>query len=719
MDNLLVFHLIASMSFMTFGVFVILRNRKVLHNQVFAGLMLLYFFNSVTCFVVDGGFTTLENAKAFIYQSVFIDMFIAPVLTLYVLIITKKYKVLSNKFFIFFISAIPVALIIGAFFIDDLIVFNSSFYGYYYMWNNLTVSLFLLMYTLVLGLVSFFLIVNYGRKSVDYRVRVISKTVAVAVFIVFSSKIFDQLQYLVFREEVVPEMSDLIGLVAMAFIFYGLMKRKILSFSSSVLSENILENLTSPVLLINEKGLIVYFNRASVEITSYRDQELKGAQIYKLLPGLTISIDEMRNFSEYGMKNIRTNLRDALGVETKVILAFRSLFDQMGQIQGIVCTMESLNKPATGQYDSRNKDERLLNAFAASDKGYWDWDIEKGELFFSEMACEILGYEPSELAVLTFSKYGDMLSPEYRNDYFTTLNNHLKRNTDSFYMEYRVKKKNGELLWILDKGRITATDSKNNPTRMSGVLTDITRVKKVEYQLRKTQKKLENTLKFKNKLVDFLSTNIREPFNSIIGFSEYLKYNPDISADERETIIARLHQDASRAFSTTTDLLEITRIDDGKVKVKMENVMLYDLLQEMETLFKDKLSEKQLLLSYKKSKDRSLRVDIDILKRILSIIMDNAIKFSYNNDKIEVSWERENGHFLLHIRDYGVGMTIREQRKVFKINETFINTGTLGENGFGLGLIIAERLARLIEGKISFSSSKNDGTEFLILLPAN
>lgn len=716
MSNLSLLHFLAAIAYLAFAVFVILRNRRSRHHQVFTILMMLFAADSMSYLVLGMNEGSSGFMKPFIIQSFIAEMLIPPVFTWLVLITSQKYRMLKNGFLMTSVFLIP-AIFIFVFFAypHTHSFYNNASFGSYIMWNSATIKVMEIAYVVLNTVFSLIILFNYGLKNIDFRARLLAKMMAVAAFIIFGYYVLDKLQYLVYENKLVPGVFHLVSIVGVSFMVYGIVKQKLIAFSSTVLSENILESLSSPVVLIDDRGKIIYYNRILQDITSYRAGEINGMSIFKLLPELKLNLDELLNFGKYGIHHIRTNLRDAFGSDTKIIFSLRALHNHAGGFEGLVCTLESVNKPVQGQYDSRNQEERLLNAFAASDKGFWDWDISRGELFFSETACRILGYEPGELASLNFTKWREMLHYEFRDDYFKTLNKHLKQETDSFYMEYRAARKNGELIWILDKGRVTAFDDKNNPIRMSGVITDISRVKAVEVELRNYKKKLESTLKFKNRLIDLLSTDIREPFNAIIGVSQVM--SSDDEGKSENPLMKQLHIHANNVYHLIEDILNLAKIDEGRIRKKISSFSLKELFEELKSDFQQSLRWKDLGVLYKSDLKITMKTDRDILKKTLSVLLDNAVKFSNQGQHIDFYWEKENGHLNISVRDYGVGMTLSEQKRLFKIDESFNNPGTKGEGGHGLGLLIAKRLASIIDGKLLFKSSKNEGSEFTVQLP--
>lgn len=717
MSNLSVLHLIGAIIYLSFGVFVLMRNRHARHYQLFSLIMLLFFWESISFLITDTVEARSNISRLFYTQSLVVELFIPPFFTWFVLVLSQKYRIIHNGFFFGILFAVPVLLLLYHFLADNAtsLLYKPSLGGYLF-WNNLLVRLGLFLYVFLNALLSLVVILRFGLNSIDYRIRVLAKTVTVAVIVVFGYSLLDQFQYILYEEKIAPDIYDLVSLVGFAFVFVSLIKQKQIIFSSSVLSENILEHLTAPVFLMDDNGRISYYNKYLQEITAYRPSELNGMYIRKLMPGLRMSLNELLRFGRYGMHHIKTNVKDAFDNYTKVILSLRTIYGHAGDFVGIVCIIEGVNKPMQGQYDSRNQDERLINAFAASDKGFWDWDIKRGELFFSETACHILGYDPAELANLSFTKWREMLHHEFRDDYFDTLNKHLKQESDSFYMEYKVRRKDGDWVWILDKGRITAFDSENNPERMSGVFSDITRVKKVEDQLRKYKQKLEDTLKFKNKLLDFLSTDIREPFNTIIGVSNVLSVSSEIDEAEQKQLVDGIAKQAYNAYELIDEILHLAKIDEGRVKKQPQSFNLQELIEAVLEENRDYSVSKKITFNINAQK-LSIKTDKAILQRILSVFVDNAIKFSYENQTVDILWGQENGDVWISVRDYGLGMTLNEQKKLFKIDETFARKGTKEEQGHGIGLLIAERLALILDARITFRSSKNEGSEFVITLP--
>ena len=116
---------------------------------------------------------------------------------------------------------------------------------------------------------------------------------------------------------------------------------------------------------------------------------------------------------------------------------------------------------------------RLSHALEGSNEGMWDWNIQSGECYFSDRWAEILGYKRSEL-LPDVSTWSDNIHPEDLNATMLALNNHLDGKTPRYESTLRIKHKNGEWIWIFDRGKIVEFDQHGAPLRASGMILDVT-----------------------------------------------------------------------------------------------------------------------------------------------------------------------------------------------------------------------------------------------------
>ena len=130
--------------------------------------------------------------------------------------------------------------------------------------------------------------------------------------------------------------------------------------------------------------------------------------------------------------------------------------------------------------------ERLQMVFEGSNDGFWDWDIEKDELFHSKQYYEILGYRQGQIRT-DLKTWQNRIHHEDVDFVLEELHKHLEGKSDQFSVEYRIKTKSGSWKWVLDKGKVAIRDENSNPIRIAGTLSDIDVRKKTEKDLRESE----------------------------------------------------------------------------------------------------------------------------------------------------------------------------------------------------------------------------------------
>jgi len=601
---------------------------------------------------------------------------------------------------------------IGFYYISDV--------AYYAHWEQMYMHLAQLIFIFLAGLVSIILIIRYGLVNIDYRVRTNAKIIALTFLIVFLAFIQEQLQLILFREKQFSILGNLMILLGSIALFTLLVKKGEKVFSSPLLAENILENLSYPVTLLDEQGRVVYHNQKMKELTALSSKQLNGTNIYTLLPNLNLTLDDLLGYGQYGIHHIRTELKDAFNNFTNVLISCQSIYGFTGSFQGIIFSLESLDKKPIPEALQKDHEYRIMKAVEASHKGFWDWDIKNGDLYFSKETYQILGYSIEEFPELNFTKWKSLIHPEDVDNYFEKLNENLKGNKNEFLAEYRVQTKSGNWIWLLDQGSVIAFDENNNPSRMSGMFTDISHVKNIQIQLKKSQEKLETTLKLKNKLIDFLSTDIREPFNSIIGLSEVLYLGSDIEEKERKRFLKEILEQSHNSFRLIENILDFSRLDKESPSLRKRNFPINKLVDEVQFELDEKAAQKNI--GWESNVNNNIvYTDREILKKILLIIAENLIKHTDANSKIGIETSADNA--FLEIKLIFEAHSADTKWLGELLNKTpFSDAEDILEKQDALNrleLLLAKRLTESLAGKIATSVTKQNKVEVDIKIPVN
>ncbi len=222
------------------------------------------------------------------------------------------------------------------------------------------------------------------------------------------------------------------------------------------------------------------------------------------------------------------------------------------------------------------------------------------------------------------------------------------------------------------------------------------------------------------RFVSLIAHDLKNPFNSLIGFSNLLLENYDKYSDEkRKEFIHHLYQASSQGSQLLDNLLEWSRVSTGRIDAQPTLFMLNDLIYELINFFESNIVKKELVIETNLRPNTTVYADENMIRTVIRNILSNAIKFSYRSGKIEIKSKKRKKFTVIEITDHGVGMNLSKTGKSFKFLPTVQSTrGTEGEKGTGLGLLICKEFLELNHGKIIVSSKPSQGTTFTLYLPS-
>lgn len=251
---------------------------------------------------------------------------------------------------------------------------------------------------------------------------------------------------------------------------------------------------------------------------------------------------------------------------------------------------------------------------------------------------------------------------------------------------------------------------------------DLTKIKEAEETLNNKQI-LERSLKLKNDFLSNMSHEIRTPLNSILGFT-------DLLLESEPTELQSFYLDVVKKsgkllLNIVNDILDLTKIEEGKVSLKFKPFNLFNLLEDTVSLLKLDADNKgiDLRLIYIQDVESQLIGDENRLQQIISNLLRNAIKFTakgsvcltvkqlaVKNYKIKYSFE---------IADTGIGIDPKKLKVIFDAFTQTEDYLTREHTGLGLGLTIVEKLAKAFGGKITVESELNKGSVFTFTVSLN
>jgi signal transduction histidine kinase len=230
--------------------------------------------------------------------------------------------------------------------------------------------------------------------------------------------------------------------------------------------------------------------------------------------------------------------------------------------------------------------------------------------------------------------------------------------------------------------------------------------------------KLERSDKYKTEFLSNMSHEIRSPINSIIGFSELLKDVKD-DQEKKEQYITIIQNSSESLTKIINDILDITKIQDGKLEINNSNFYLNSIMEELFLINKTKIKNVNITLKINIPKEDTMILSDNLrFVQIFNNLLNNAIKFT-KNGFIEFGYIKKKDTIKFYVKDTGIGIKKEEQQKIFERYTQIKNIKQEKIIGYGLGLSISKELVDLMGGELKLESEYNNGSYFYFELPYN
>ena len=328
---------------------------------------------------------------------------------------------------------------------------------------------------------------------------------------------------------------------------------------------------------------------------------------------------------------------------------------------------------------------------------------------------EITGYSSEEAVGQTtrLLKSGTHTKEFYKDLWVTVLSGNEWRG------EIYNRKKSGELYWEFDS--ISAIkDDIGEITHFLAVKEDVTERKKIETDILEAKEEAEEANKVKSSLLANMSHEFRTPLNGILGFTQLLK--DFVVEDEVLLMVEKIEKSGKRLMNTLNAVLSLTELETEDFVVQENDIDLTLFCNTIKSNFERFAYDKDLELSLEvKTPHLQLISDESLLTKIVSSICDNAIKYT-NKGKVLIQIDdvlkKDNSDYaVINVIDTGIGIRSENHELIFNEFRQLSEGIRRDFEGLGLGLTLANRMARLIEAEISVDSEFGKGSKFSVIIP--
>jgi signal transduction histidine kinase len=224
--------------------------------------------------------------------------------------------------------------------------------------------------------------------------------------------------------------------------------------------------------------------------------------------------------------------------------------------------------------------------------------------------------------------------------------------------------------------------------------------------------------KKKDKFISILAHDLRNPFNTILGFSHLLMTKFDKLSDEKKnTYLQSIQITAEKTYELLNQLLDWAQSQAGNTVYNPERIALDSLLVENLDLLSESAGKKGITMKKNKDVDDCIFADKNMVNTIIRNLLSNAIKFTPEHGTITAGCYVKEDSVFIEIADTGVGMDEKDLKNLFDLDHTTSKKGTSNETGSGLGLLLCKDFADKCGGQISAQSELARGSIFTVSFP--
>jgi signal transduction histidine kinase/DNA-binding response OmpR family regulator len=364
--------------------------------------------------------------------------------------------------------------------------------------------------------------------------------------------------------------------------------------------------------------------------------------------------------------------------------------------------------------------DRLQLAVEAAGLALWDWQLPSDKVFLTARWGEMLGDIPMD-GYWDTKVLRERTHPEDRAQLKVVTQELLSGRKTRSAAQFRVRSAEG-WIWVESHGMVAEHDSQGQPIRLMGTHADITERKHVEAESLQARELAEQASRTKSEFLANISHEVRTPLNALMGLTRLLMDSR--LNEEQKSWLDLMDSSAHALLGLLNDVLDLSRIEAGKLDIEKVPFRLHETLEELSTLYSGQAHAKSMGWHLKLASNLPSMVEGDPgrLRQVMANLLSNALKFTPKGGQIRVSAQVQTnalGRRLLQlqVQDSGVGIAKDHQSTIFDAFTQADASTARRFGGSGLGLAICAKLTRLMGGNIELLSELGQGSTFTVTLP--
>ncbi len=505
--------------------------------------------------------------------------------------------------------------------------------------------------------------------------------------------------------------DTIIGSIA---VFNNITKQKEIEekfFTEKVKAETTLSSIGDGVFALDTDGMITLFNKAAEQISGYTAEEVIGKSYKDILRFRDETGHQARDLfiakaqqGRTATMQSHTILIDKHGGMRPVADSAAPIYDSAGKQRGIIVVFRDITAEQKIERELEASNERFELASKATTDAIYDMNFKTGRIVWSEALYSQYGYTKKERTD-SLEWWTQHIHPDDAMRVEKELNHLLQGKQKTGVYEYRFHKADGTYAYVRDR-LFLQRDPSGEPLRLIGSLLDITK-----------QKELDQA---KDEFISLVSHQLRTPLTAIRLFTEMLITGQVGSLQkEQYDYLEKVDISTKRMIQLVGDILNISRIELGRLKIKPQLTDVNKLIQSHIDEVRPLAANKEVTIAFKPVATLSpIAIDQLLFGQIIHNLVTNAIRYSRTQKgKVALTFTKEKNGYVLCVSDNGIGIPAAAQPHIFQRFYRADNAIKVEGEGTGLGLYLIKLIAELSGGKVWFESIERKGATFYVKIP--